>query len=365
MWQLLIGHISSFLYAGRGKRRGCVKMKGKWISKLLENKKVVRTGCGLMAAVVLMSGGLYVYQQQNTYVPELSVFVDGEETMIADEEVPLASAPKVKKTTKTKKTVKNVKLKKASAKTYTKKLPTKKSKKTTTKNSSTQTVKTVVETTTSTTEKYTKKKKVKKVTTTVKTVTTTTTTQKEQAAAKTNTATKAATTGTTTTAAAAKTAAKEVVKKSLDVNVAAVLANANVRNAYTTLGFQVSVDSTVNYSGKFDAKNRMITLKEESDDIYHELGHFLTFMAGINIKSGGEGYKVYTAEKSLYTGSNKAYVTQDADEYLAECYRDYILNPAALQATRPQSYALIEKAISKVTDSQVSLYKKVYAAYWK
>lgn len=324
-------------------------MKGKWINKLLENKKLVRTGCGLMAAIVLASGGWYVYDKQNNvYMPELTVFVDGENTIIEEEEVPLASAPKVTTKTTTKTTTKNVKLKTASKKTYTKKQPTKKSTKTTTKNSATQTVKTKVQTTTSVVEKFTKKSKVKKVSTTVKTVTTTTTTKKA-------TATKAATNKTTTA----------VTKKTLNINSVAAKADTKLRNAYTKMGFEVKLDSSVNYSGKFDARTRSIILKKDDTTVYHELGHYLVFIAGISTKPGQEADKVYQAEKAKYTGVNKAYVTQNADEYMAEAYRDYCLDKAALKKNRPQTYNLVVKALSKVTDSQIALYMKIYGSIWK
>ncbi len=334
-------------------------MKGKLVNKLLENRKLVRTGCGLMAAVVLLSGGLYVYDTQNTYMPELVEIIDGGDAVISDEEVPLAK-PTVKKTTKTKKTTKNVKLKTASKKTYSKTLPTKKTKKTTTKtttkgNTKT-TVQTVVETTTSQVEKYTKKKKVKKVVTTVKTVTTVTTTTTTVATKK------SATTAAKTLGTVAKTSSG-TVKKELNVMTALPKADAKLRSAYLDLGFIIKVDSTVSYSGRFDARSRTITMRKENDDaIYHEFGHFLAFMGGI---SASDSERVYAAEKAQYTGVNKAYVNQNADEYIAESYRDYCTNKTALKQSRPQTYALIEDALSKVTDAQIAKYKKVYAAYWK
>lgn len=329
-------------------------MKSKWVSKLLENRKVVRTGCGLMAAVVLLSGGFYIYNSQES-IPELPVIVEEDGVIISDEEVPLASAPTVKKTTKTKKSTKKVKMSTASTKTYSKKLPTTTKTTTTTKNSATETVKTVVKTTTSVVEKYTKKSKVKKVVTTVKTETTVTTTKKAV------TATKAATNSTPNAAVTSSTP----VHKTLMVSTAIPKADANVRDAYAKLGFTLQVDSTVGYSGKFDARARTITMRKENDDaIYHELGHFLMFMAN-RMDEGTEAKNIYTAEKALYTGFNKSYVNQNAQEYFAESYRDYCTERAALQASRPQTYAMIEKALGMVTDAQVAKYQKIYAPIWK
>lgn len=330
-------------------------MKGKLVSKLLENRKMVRTACGLMAAVVLMSGGLYVYDTQNTYVPELVEFIDQGNAVISDEEVPLASAPKVTKKTETKKYKKNVKLTTASTKTYSKRLPNKTTTKTTTKNSSTQTVKTVVKTQTAQLEKYKKGKKVKQVITQEKIVTTTTTTEKAVAA-----------TTTPKVLGTVSATSSATVKKELNVNSALPKADAKLRNAYTSLGFTLKVDSTVSYSGKFDPTSRTITMRKENDDaIYHEFGHFLAFIGGINTKAGGNGAKAFEAEKGKYTGANKTYVLQSADEYVAESYRDYCTNKSALQASRPQTFALIETALKNVTDAQVAKFKLIYKSIWK
>ena len=333
-------------------------MKGKLISKLLENRKLVRTGCGLMAAVVLLSGGLYVYDAQNTYMPELTIVVDDDEEVIFDEDVPLASAPKVTTKTTTKKSTKAVKIAQKSTKTYTKKLPTKTTTKTTTKTSATQTVKTVVKTQTAQSEVYVKNLAKKYVVTTVKTTTTTTTTLKEVAPKATTTKAVATTTNATSTA---------VVKKSLDPNTVLVKADAKLVSAFTQMGFTIHVDSTVSYSGKFDARTRTITMRKENDDaIYHELGHFLAFIGGINTTSAtGDGTTVYQAEKSKYTGVNQAYVNQNADEYFAESYRDYCTNRDVLQQTRPQTYDLVVKALNNVTSAQIAKYQRVYASVWQ
>ena len=326
-------------------------MKGNWLSNFLENKKALRTGCGLMAAVVLLSGALYVYDSQTELIPELPVIVDGEGTTLIDEdEVPLAAAPKTTTKTTTKKTTKKVKLAKASTKSYSKTKTTKKTK-TTTTNSSKQTVKKVVTTTTTTLEKFVKNSKVKTVTTTVKTVTKTTTTPKQ--------------TTTTATKASTKTASDSTVKKDLNVKNALPKADTKVLNAFTKLGFTAHVDSTVNYSGKFDSRARTITMRKENDDaIYHEMGHFLMFMAN-NLDTTSEAASVYAAEKSKYTGANKTYVNQNAAEYFAEAYRDYCTAKSSLKSSRPQTYALVQKALDAVTDAQVSKYKIIYSPMWK
>ena len=132
-----------------------------------------------------------------------------------------------------------------------------------------------------------------------------------------------------------------------------------VLNAFTKLGFTVKVDSSVSYSGHFDARTRTITMKQMDDTIYHELGHFLAFMAG-NMDTGSKFSSVYSSEKGMVTGYNKAYVTQNASEYFAESVKDYMLNPGSLEAQRPNTYKAIEKALSMVTEQQIELYKGFY-----
>lgn len=338
-------------------------MKGKLLKRLLENKRLLRTGCGLMAAAVMMTGGLYVYDTQNSYMPELVEFIDEGEAVISDEDVPLASAPKTvtQTATATNRGYQYVKLAKASTGTFTKKLPTTKTTSTKTASKTVGTTKTTVSITDVTTiaqvEYYYKGLATKKIYV-VKRLDRTTKTTTQQVA---------------TAAAAPKVlntvagTSSSVVKKNLVVNSALPKADAKLRNAFTTMGFTLKVDSTVTYSGKFDAKSRTITMRKENDDaIYHEFGHFLAFIGGINTtKAGGDGVKVYEAEKAKYTGVNKAYVNQNADEYFAESYRDYCTNKAALQKSRPQTYALIQKALNNVTDAQIAKFMKVYAVYWK
>ena len=135
--------------------------------------------------------------------------------------------------------------------------------------------------------------------------------------------------------------------------------DSRVLNAFTKLGFTVKVDSSVSYSGHFDARTRTITMKQMDDTIYHELGHFLAFMAG-NMDTGSKFASVYSREKGMVTGYNKAYVTQNASEYFAESVKDYMLNPGSLKAQRPNTYKAIEKALSMVTEQQIELYKGFY-----
>ncbi|MBQ8306215.1 MAG: hypothetical protein IJX90_08370 [Blautia sp.] len=134
--------------------------------------------------------------------------------------------------------------------------------------------------------------------------------------------------------------------------------DSRVLNAFTSMGLKLIVNSTVSYSGYFSARDKSITLRQEGDTIYHELGHFLAFIAG-NYDTGKDFQKVYAAEKGKYTGYNKSYVTQNCSEYFAECVKDYILDPSTMSKVRPESYKAVQTALSKVTTAQVTKMKLI------
>lgn len=145
---------------------------------------------------------------------------------------------------------------------------------------------------------------------------------------------------------------------------AAPLMDGRVLAAFDKLGFKISVDSTVSYAGFFDAKTRSLILRKEDETVYHELGHFLAFIAG-NADKAAAFNSVYTQEKGSYTGINKAYATQNSSEYFAESVKDYMLNPAALRASRPLTCKAIEDTLNKVTDAQIDKVQKIYGPIWK
>lgn len=293
---------------------------------------------------------------QDSQVPELPNYTDPVvEQTIEDDDTPLASQPKVttKTTKRSKTTKKNIKLKAAATKTYTKKLPTtKKTTNKTTKKNRTTTIKTTTTVQTDTSQKYTKKSKnvvqTQKVTTTVQTTTT---------------VVAAASTTVNATTAGSTTAKKEKYTVSNVASIAPQM-DSRVLNAFTKMGFTVIVDPSVSYAGYFDGRSRTITLKVEDDTIYHELGHYLAFIAG-NVDKNAAFASVYNSEKSKFTGVRKAYATQNASEYFAESVLEYTENPSVLKAQRPQTYEAITNALSKVTDAQVNKIMNVYKVIWK
>lgn len=319
--------------------------------KITELLKKRRVAAGLTAIVLAVAVGSVAVVQQKSQVPELPVYTDPEmETNIEEEETPLADKPVVKTTTSKKTTTKKVKMKKAAAKTYTKELPatsTTSQKTAQTSSASVVTKTTVVK---KIEEKYTKKSKVKVVTTVATTTVTTTTTAKAGASTGVNSATTVNNnSGVTGTVEVGQLAPKE---------------DSRVLTAYRTLGFKVNVDPSVSYSGYFNARNRQITLKKANETIYHELGHFIAFIAG-NVDTTSEFKTIYNQEKSLYTAYNKAYVTQNSSEYFAESAKEYVLNPGALKAARPKTYEAVRSAVESITDERIAKIQKYYGAIWK
>ena len=338
----------------------------KKLAALFKNRKAA---AGLTAVLLAVAVGGTAVVQQNQ-VPELPSYTDPIlETNIEEDETPLASAPKTTTKTSKKTSTKNVKLKSAAKKSYTKTLP--KKTKTSQKNSETTaatvtTKKTVV---TAVKEKYTKKSKVKKVTTTTTTTVVTTTTAKNSASSTANTTGTTDSTTNTTTNTSGNTAAvtekqNTAQKGPVEVGQIAPKEAANVLSAFRTLGFTVEIDPSVNYTGYFNARNQKIIMRDNDPAIYHELGHFIAFVAG-NVDTKAAFQAVYNQEKSLYTAYNKAYVTQNSAEYFAESAKEYILSPSTLKAQRPKTYEAIKAAYDSITDARVATVKKMYSIIWK
>lgn len=299
-----------------------------------------KAGALVLATAIALGGGTYVYNQQNP-VPELVTYIDEDSVVqIQEDETPLAS-PRVTKSTKTTKSTKKISLKSAASKTYAQKGKTTTKKKTTKIKSAQKTVTTETVTVTSITNNYKKGSKINTQVTTVKTTVTKTTV--------TNTAEPVTTPVTNGTAA---------------VTQIAPAADKRVLNAFQKLGFQVVIQSGVPYSGLFAADKATITLKEADAGVaYHELGHFLAFIAG-NVDRSSAFQQIFQNEKSKYTAYDKGYVLQNSEEYFAQSFRDYTENPAALKASRPQTYAAIQQALSRVTDAQVANVLRIYGARW-
>ena len=133
--------------------------------------------------------------------------------------------------------------------------------------------------------------------------------------------------------------------------------------AYKKLGFTVTIDPSVNYGGCFNAHSRSIILRFENETIYHELGHFLAFVAG-NVDRTSDFAAVYNSEKSKFTGINRSYATQNSSEYFAESVLEYVTSPSTLKRQRPKTYAAIVAALNKITDERIQRGMDIYGPFW-
>ena len=315
--------------------------------KKTSNKSFLASAAYLVAALVLCAGvifytgnggtGLTVADITDT-MPETGT----DEIVAGEEEVPLASAPKVSVKKSTKTTTK----KKTSKKKSTKK---------------TATVQTVTETTVQTTEKTSTKKKSK-----VQTIRTTVVTT-----VKTTTQTFGTTTTTTTNNAASVGASTAVSSSGFAISKFSDIkghVDSKVYDAFVNLGFELKINSKLATTGVFSTKNHNIQLKRgQSSYLLHELGHFVSALKGRNgkkIDQSSEFTRIYNEEKSAYVGNNKAYVTQDAAEYFAESFRDYTENPSALKSQRPETYSYISQMVSSLSSSDVKAFRNAYGWYW-
>ncbi len=334
----------------------------------MKRNKLVRFGGIALAAAVLVTGTWYTGQETDDLsIPQIVEYVDTEDgsIVIPEEEVPLATKPivKVKKTTRRK--VKKSRLKKKAKKTAKRTKRSKKSKTIKKENSKKKvaTATTVLTTVVSATKKNSK---VKTVTTTVETTVKTTTTNKpkrssSEAAASANTVT-----ANTAASAAQSTSSDEMqIVSNVTVRSMAPRADANVLNAFENLEFKIEINPTSSYSGYFSVKAHNIILKKSSGDtIYHELGHFVGWLAG-NVDASSEFVAIYNKEKSALQSANYQYLTKSSAEYFAESYKDYVLSPQNLQSSRPQTYEFVKNAVSRITDARVTNIKSAYMkAYW-
>lgn len=330
----------------------------------MKKNKLMRFGGIALAAAVLATGSWYTEQETGTTdIPQLAEYVDTDDgsIVIPEEEVPLAAKPTVNVKKTTKRTTKKSKMKTKAKKTAK---TTSRSRKTNTvkKENSKQKISTETTVLTTVVSATKKKSNIKTVTTTVETTVKTTTTNKPAVTSKPATSKPSASKPATSKPAASGNTLQTV--NTVNVRTIAPKAHANVLKAFESMEFKIEVNPTVNYSGYFNAKNRKITLKNSGDTIYHELGHFVGWLAG-NLDTSSAFVKIYNEEKGAMKSANYQYVTQNSSEYFAESYKEYVLSPQELKAARPQTYAYIASAVEKITDARTAVIKAAYMkAYW-
>ena len=152
-------------------------------------------------------------------------------------------------------------------------------------------------------------------------------------------------------------------------------ADSRLISAFDTLKFKLKYDLTLPggyQGGYFSAKDASITLtnmylNDDLDDtIYHELGHFLSFVAG-NVDTTENFKKIYNDEKSSFsrTWRMSSYATSKPSEYFAESYQKYVLEPSKLKAAAPKTYAAIQDSLRKITSDRISKIKQTYSPIWR
>lgn len=151
---------------------------------------------------------------------------------------------------------------------------------------------------------------------------------------------------------------------SMDICVQAPYADPSLWNAFEKLGFHLIFDSKLDCNGIFSPQKQAITLKYPGQTIYHELGHFLAFLA-VNTDYTDEWNDIYKKEKRFVTCDNKEYVTKDPQEYFAESYEDYALNTSLLRKNRPMTFAYISKCIDEVRGDSDEYWQNMRDSYRK
>lgn len=138
------------------------------------------------------------------------------------------------------------------------------------------------------------------------------------------------------------TTPKESVKK--DIKKVATKASSKLLNRFNKEGFEYYINTGCETVGVFSPSRKRIELRYQSDVVYHELGHYLAYTTGKRDLTS-EFDSIFRAEKKKYTAANKDYVTQNVREYFAESYRDYVTDKSALKKARPKTYKYIQDTL--------------------
>jgi hypothetical protein len=148
-----------------------------------------------------------------------------------------------------------------------------------------------------------------------------------------------------------------------DVDTVAPQADESVRDAFKEVGMKLLINTGASYTGCTNMREGVIILKNVDDVVYHELGHFLSYM-GSNYCTTEKFKIIYEEEREKYTKFNSSYVKSTAYEYFAESYKDYILDQDNLKKTRPKTYEAIEECLSMITPDTVAKQKYYLSLVW-
>ena len=152
---------------------------------------------------------------------------------------------------------------------------------------------------------------------------------------------------------AAQTTAVSQATTNTDIRLIAPKMDSRVLNAFIQIGFRVDIDPSYFVSGRTMIAKKQIILRKADETIYHELGHFLFFLAGRQ-DNDEELLSVFKEEIDHFPGSNRLYASQNIEEYYGECTREFVLRPQALKNACPGTYECIEKDLGKINDQRIA-----------
>jgi hypothetical protein len=135
-------------------------------------------------------------------------------------------------------------------------------------------------------------------------------------------------------------------------------------SAFDQLQFKIVINPNSTYLGYFSTSKHSIELRSVSISTFrHEMGHFLDVLK--NMPSRSTTFAgIYAKEKSLYSGSNAAYITSNAQEYFAQSYRNYLENASLLKAERPETYAFVVSQITSISSTDITRTYNQYSWSW-
>jgi hypothetical protein len=185
----------------------------------------------------------------------------------------------------------------------------------------------------------------------------------------TTTTAKAKTTTKTTTAAApaskpATAPAPAATSSTSGISTLKNSASPALISAFDQLEFVIVVNPNSSYLGYFSTSKHSIEMRSISVSTFrHEIGHFLDVLKNMPSRSA-EFAGIYSREKGLYTGTNAAYITSNAQEYFAQSYRNYLESASQLQAERPETYAFIVAQVTSISSADISRTYNQYSWSW-
>ncbi len=135
-------------------------------------------------------------------------------------------------------------------------------------------------------------------------------------------------------------------------------------SAFDQLEFKIIINPNSTYLGYFSTSKHSIEMRSVSISTFrHEMGHFLDVLKNMPSRST-DFAGIYAREKSLYSGSNAAYITSNAQEYFAQSYRNYLEDAAKLRAERPETYTFVVNQVNSISSADISRTYNQYSWSW-